>query len=1162
MSHVYDDLCFESEEDVVYYKRAVFWLTCRKAVGVDYNALLLTRLVSHYMEQLHSNTSAARGGTIVIFQNDFSSLFSTTSTTTITPAPTLDWVQQEKAQENMAEMAYPTNEAGTSTLGLVNEIAAFMTMNSRSSKTSSVPMQTVSDVTAHCLETLFGDEAKVEIFYWNVVQGKVDDTNVTVLERQAMKNFCKYLCDALNGLIKTSKAAMEAYYDFEYIWKLAVQTREVRQALENLLPMESAEDSISQAKVVAWKIGCLYHLSSQSQPPPPKGETAPQLQQGRRHRLLVSAASIGLLCKLPSLSVNADSATDGTASSPVTQKQRIDENADPRDNTNSANQMGKEDNGKSRKGEKSNGTNETPPSKEKEAIIALKMILDKPVSSPAQSLPSSIPPRMIDPVIIVLESVNTLQSQFSVINLIDQDMGFALTQADIENEIVEQTRHLAFLLRVPTASFMMEESTKELSEALPSLAARLQAILSSYTDMHNLVAVSIIDEAILARLNDPIVAGVRLRKFPTTSQRPNFRFIDEFRLITEGDKCVNKIFYRTVNAVETFQAFKRPAIFCIECTADDVRITQESQTQVIGAIANLTSAGKQIQRATAAKEQMELNEWCLTLFHTMIAKPGSRLLLYFAASDDEFDKQRMKIAGQKPELNETTSGWRQIVVPLLNSIISKMTEERMNTEGANPMVVSSETGQVQLFELNDPDKRICVALIVLYYHAVETIIFHETARRKTAAHPSLLQSEAFHRAVLACSYLCIAKAFGESKQLALNGNSDLGVMGVIMMMESTPYSFLRVSESFSRAMQLEHKSNALSFYRVNKSFNRAITLAGDTLKSKSMGLPGLPAVLLRRLSYCESLLLDCCIWRLDSHFMGDGSVMKGISELQNLSRFAPTLSWPPNILQPTLKEERKDYGHSAREVSPLIVASQRKYSSPSQRYSVYVIRKLLIMVHRRIDKICTALEVGANGTITSQSWIAFRFLIRHHVEVLHDRHVDQLLLCCVYGVCKMLKYGEPSMTSFSRIIEVYKNVRGDEIGEAMCSRIVRNARLEDNDKRKKGERESGSVIDFYNRVFIPIMKNHLLKSQSLRKASNSIQMPQGDEDDSDECNSIPSQPFVPVMHGNITVQLRCGTKRPNLTAKAQGKVSRVRMLYSLGDPVRTDLDLINKALSE
>jgi hypothetical protein len=754
-----------------------------------------------------------------------------------------------------------------------------------------------------------------------------------------------------------------------------------------------------------------------------------------------------------------------------------------------------------------------------------------------------------DPVLIALEAVNTLQSQFALTKTIEQDMGVELTEKELGDEIAEQTRQLILILKNPTVSFVAGAPPED-GKKPPTLALRLQSLFSSSDDIHKLLSASSIDDAILARLNDPYVAGVKLRK-KISSQRPVFRFIDEFRLITEGEECVSNIFYKNADAMENHNELKRPAVFCIECTEDDVRISQETQAEVANAIANLTSAGEHVQRSIAAKEHLELNDWCVMLSRTIIAKPGPRLAFYFKTSDHATAAEGHNVPGKA-----ALKGCTAIIAPLLQRVVLKLVvENKEDVKFAEGILVSSETGNVQLFDVQNPDKQFCCALIVLYYHALETMLFHESARLKTSDHSSLLRSTAFHRGLLACCYLCVMKAFGESKDLPLSGsNSGLDVMGVIERMDSAPYTFLRVCESFTKAVQFDDTSSFQSVEGASDSFDRAVQLGQEKLNPQSMILPDLPVMLLRWLNRCEHILLDSCVWERG----GEDSVMNGISELKEAPSNARMMSWPPPVLQATMFEEKEDYpdyDESLQVVPPVVAAQMRRSSSASQRYAEYIVRKLLQMVQGRISTLCNALKIEERSPVATQTLVAFRFLMRHLVEMLYDRHVDQLLLCCLYGVCKMIKY-EPTVT-FSNLIEVYTKVRGKEIGEISCSTIVHEVLLAIG---ADGEATMGNAIDFYNQVFVPEMKSHLLKSPSLHNATEWVRSGGIIDGFDDEFSDLEGQSFVPVQQTNVTIHVRTGTKRPNLTAKAEGKVSRARILYSFGDPVRKDLDLANSML--
>ena len=104
------------------------------------------------------------------------------------------------------------------------------------------------------------------------------------------------------------------------------------------------------------------------------------------------------------------------------------------------------------------------------------------------------------------------------------------------------------------------------------------------------------------------------------------------------------------------------------------------------------------------------------------------------------------------------------------------------------------------------------------------------------------------------------------------------------------------------------------------------------------------------------------------------------------------------------------------------------------------------MAYYRIQALCSALNINPSPDfpVATQMLVGFRFLLRNRIELIFDRHVDQLILCCAYGVCRMLK-AQPEIT-FVRIIDAYLAVRGQEIGEKACQLIFRHIKLASSDE--------------------------------------------------------------------------------------------------------------------
>ena len=93
-------------------------------------------------------------------------------------------------------------------------------------------------------------------------------------------------------------------------------------------------------------------------------------------------------------------------------------------------------------------------------------------------------------------------------------------------------------------------------------------------------------------------------------------------------------------------------------------------------------------------------------------------------------------------------------------------------------------------------------------------------------------------------------------------------------------------------------------------------------------------------------------------------------------------------------------------------------------------------------------------------------VLYEHSNLMYNRHLDQVILCSLYGVCKT--QSDTSMhKQFKEIINVYKK------NPARRQEVFRTVVLEQTDPGLQVQKK-GSVIDFYNKVFVPVMKELLL----------------------------------------------------------------------------------------
>jgi hypothetical protein len=63
-------------------------------------------------------------------------------------------------------------------------------------------------------------------------------------------------------------------------------------------------------------------------------------------------------------------------------------------------------------------------------------------------------------------------------------------------------------------------------------------------------------------------------------------------------------------------------------------------------------------------------------------------------------------------------------------------------------------------------------------------------------------------------------------------------------------------------------------------------------------------------------------------------------------------------------------------------------------------RKFYYLAHLRLDLLCHTLEI-AEEDVKRKIWTVFEHSIRNHTSLMKDRHLDQLLMCSLYIVCKV-----------------------------------------------------------------------------------------------------------------------------------------------------------------
>ena len=72
------------------------------------------------------------------------------------------------------------------------------------------------------------------------------------------------------------------------------------------------------------------------------------------------------------------------------------------------------------------------------------------------------------------------------------------------------------------------------------------------------------------------------------------------------------------------------------------------------------------------------------------------------------------------------------------------------------------------------------------------------------------------------------------------------------------------------------------------------------------------------------------------------------------------------------------------------------------------------MASVRLRDLCEKLDVSSE--LRSQMWTCFEYCLTHHIDLMQDRHLDQLLMCAVYVIAKVTSNDR----SFQEIMRCYR----------------------------------------------------------------------------------------------------------------------------------------------
>jgi retinoblastoma-associated protein len=388
---------------------------------------------------------------------------------------------------------------------------------------------------------------------------------------------------------------------------------------------------------------------------------------------------------------------------------------------------------------------------------------------------------------------------------------------------------------------------------------------------------------------------------------------------------------------------------------------------------------------------------------------------------------------------------------------------------------------------NDSEGRKQIA-VKLYYKILEEILRSEEARLKRGDNPvnfsTLLNNEKFHKSLLACCIEIVA---------AVHKVTELQFPAVPNAFELKTFDFLKIVETVVR-----HE-------------------------------PTLPRPIVKELINIEEKILEQLAWEENS------PVYQLIGEKQQRELLLHRLSEIGTPSKPA---------NSACQVFSSPISKPPSSPAKNSNFSSfeYFVRKVAHLAALRIRKLCLDLnespemKTKLGDRTEKQIEMAFIKTTLEYPEIFKNRHIDQIIMCTLYGICKLNRIE----VTFRVIIEKYmKQPQAN-------TRVYRVVLLNEN--------ATGDIIKFYNAVFIPSVEKVIVEFKTSEADTRPIQ------DDNTKFLAMAS-PFKQKSPQKVQNLVISPMKTPLSLNTRKTQPHHTPAIYQFGVSPVKDLDQINKSMN-
>ncbi|NXG08261.1 RB protein, partial [Sakesphorus luctuosus] len=326
----------------------------------------------------------------------------------------------------------------------------------------------------------------------------------------------------------------------------------------------------------------------------------------------------------------------------------------------------------------------------------------------------------------------------------------------------------------------------------------------------------------------------------------------------------------------------------------------------------------------------------------------------------------------------------------------------------------------------------------LYYRVMESMLKSEEERLSVQNFSTLLNDNTFHTSLLACAVEVVMATYGRnaSQSDGTSAETDLSFPWILNVFDLKAFDLYKVIESFIKAE------------------------------------PSLTREMIKHLERCENRIMESLAWQSGSplfDLIRQSKEREGQTD-QPEANSTPNTPFQHNhtaadlYLSPVRSPKKKASGpspsaNSTPNAQPT-ASPQTQKPQKSTSLSLFY-KKVFLLAYRRLHILFLQL-LSDHPDLESLIWTLFQHTLQNEYELMRDRHLDQIMMCSMYGICKVKNVD----LRFKIIVSAYKELCNTN-QETFKRVLIR-------------EEQYDSIIVFYNLVFMQKLKTNILQYASNR----------------------------------------------------------------------------------